>query len=98
VSGSESRGAGLAPNRRRILVRAWRRGLRELDLLFGPYADAHAGAMGEDELEEFERLMEAPDAHMLTWVMGFEPTPAEYDTPLFAKILRFRETGGATPR
>ena len=98
MPGSESRGAGLAPHRRRILVRAWRRGLRELDLVFGPYADAHVGAMPEDELAEFERLMEAPDAFMLTWVMGFEPTPSEYDTPLFAKILQFRETGGALPR
>jgi antitoxin CptB len=64
--------------------------------VFGPYADAHVGTMGEADLEEFERLMEAPDAYMFSWVMGFEPTPAEYDTPLFARIMRFRESGGGS--
>ena len=42
--------AGLDPRRRRILFRAWRRGLREMDLALGQFADAHLTELGEEEL------------------------------------------------
>ena len=95
MSGSGTAATGLEGTRGRIRIRAWRRGLRELDLVFGPYADAHVAAMGADDLAEFERLMEAPDALMLAWVMGFEPTPAEFDTPMLATIRAFRIASSA---
>ena len=72
--------------RRRLTVRAWRRGLRELDLLFGGYADAHGAALDEAGLAEFERLLDEEDAPMLGWMMGFEPVPPHIDTPLFRAI------------
>ena len=85
----------LGDARGRIRIRAWRRGLRELDLVFGPYADAHAALMDSNDLAEFERLMEAPDALMLAWVMGFEPIPAEFDTPMLEKIRAYRIASSA---
>ena len=48
--------AGLDPRRRRILFRAWRRGLREMDLALGQFADAHLTELGDAEIDEFERL------------------------------------------
>ena len=72
--------------RRRLTVRAWRRGLRELDLLFGGYADAQGAAMSDADLAEFERLLDEEDAPMLGWMMGFEPPPPHIDTPLFRAI------------
>ena len=81
--------------RRRLTVRAWRRGLRELDLLFGFYADAHVASLGETDLAEFERLLDQEDAPMLAWMMGFEPVPTEVDTPLFRAIRDARAPGKA---
>ena len=78
--------ANLDERRRRILFRAWRRGLREMDLVMGQFADANLAAMSESELNEFEALLDVPDPEVLAWITGFEPTPAEYDTALFARV------------
>jgi antitoxin CptB len=38
------------------------------------------------ELDEFERLLDAPDPSVLAWITGEEPLPADYDTPLFSRL------------
>jgi len=78
--------AALDERRRKILFRAWRRGMREMDLVMGNFADANLPAMSAAELDEFERLMEAPDPEVLSWITGEAPTPPERDTPLFARL------------
>ena len=75
MSGSMLSSAALDERRRRILFRAWRRGLREMDLVMGRFADAHLPAMSESELAEFERLLDVPDPQALAWITGEEPTP-----------------------
>ena len=84
--GSDLSSAGLDARRRRILFRAWRRGMRELDLAMGHFADAELPAMSAAELDEFERLLDAPDPSVLAWITGEEPVPADHDTPLFARL------------
>jgi antitoxin CptB len=86
MTGSAVSSAGLEPRRRRILFRAWRRGLREMDLAMGRFADAEIATMTDDELSEFERLLDAPDPDVLAWIMGDAETPPEFDTPLFARL------------
>jgi antitoxin CptB len=86
MSGSMLSSAPLDERRRRILFRAWRRGLREMDLVMGQFADANLAAMSEAELDEFERLLTAPDPQVLAWMTGEEKTPPEFDTALFARL------------
>ena len=86
MSGSMLSSAALDERRRRILFRAWRRGMREMDLVMGQFADANLPTMSDAELDEFERLMEAPDPEVLAWIVGERPTPAVHDTPLFARL------------
>ena len=86
MSGSMLSSAALDERRRRILFRAWRRGLREMDLVMGRFADAHLPTLSEGELAEFERLLDAPDPQVLAWITGEEATPPEFDTPLIARL------------
>jgi antitoxin CptB len=86
MTGSDLSSAGLDARRRRILFRAWRRGMREMDLVMGQFADAHLPDLSEGELDAFERLLDAPDPSVLAWITGEEPVPAPYDTPLFARL------------
>jgi antitoxin CptB len=90
MSGSALTSAALDERRRRILFRAWRRGVREMDLIMGRFADAHLPTMNEDELAEFERLLDVPDTQTLAWIVGAEEPPQEYDTPLFARLCGLR--------
>jgi antitoxin CptB len=86
MTGSDLSSAGLDARRRRILFRAWRRGMREMDLVMGQFADAQLPDLSEAELDQFERLLDAPDPSVLAWITGEAPVPADHDTPLFARL------------
>jgi antitoxin CptB len=86
MTGSAVSSAGLDARRRRILFRAWRRGMREMDLVMGHFADLEIAVMSEAELDEFERLLDAPDPEVLAWITGEAAVPSERDTPLFARL------------
>ena len=89
MSGSMLSSSALDERRRRILFRAWRRGVREMDIVMGRFAEANLRAMSERELAEFERLLDVPDPQALAWIMGEEATPPEFDTPLIARLREF---------
>jgi antitoxin CptB len=80
---------GLDPRRRRILFRAWHRGIREMDLIMGRFAEVHVGDMTEAELEAFETLMGLPDPDVFAWITGEQPPPTEYETALLAQLRDF---------
>jgi len=84
---------GLDARRRKLLFRCWHRGMREVDLIMGRFADAAVDALSDDELAEFERLIEVPDHDVLAWVTGEAAVPAAYDTPLFRRLRDFNRRG-----
>ncbi len=89
MSGSRRTSADLDPRRRKVLFRAWHRGMREMDLLMGQFADAEIGTMSDADLDEFERLIEVPDRDLLAWLTGEKETPTNYDTDVFRRVRAF---------
>ena len=81
---------------KKLKLRAWRRGFKEADLILGPFADSRAPSMSEAELEAFERLLEVPDQDLYAWIVGREPTPAEWRGPVMDMIQDFQASGRAT--
>ena len=78
---------GSSENRRkRLLFRAQRRGFKEVDLIFGAYAEAHLFALNAAGLDQFEALLTAPDQDVYAWLRSAEPIPAAYDNPVFAGL------------
>ena len=90
MSGTTISSEGLDARRRRLLFRAWHRGMREVDLITGRFADAHIATLSESEIDAFERIMDVPEPDLLAWVMGSVPTPADQDTPLFRRMCAFQ--------
>ena len=86
MTGSELSSADLDPLQRKLLFRAWHRGIREMDLILGSFADAHIALMSELEIEEFGNLLEVSDRDLIKWFTGESPVPADWDSPLFHKI------------
>lgn len=76
--------------RRKLLFRAWRRGIRELDLIFGTFADNHMATLTDAELDEFERLLDVQDLEMFAWITGTSETPVEYQTPMLDQLKNFK--------
>ena len=90
MSGTTRSSEGLDVRRRRLLFRAWHRGIREVDLILGQFADAHIADLSEAEVDAFERLMDVPEHDVLAWITGDAATPAEYDTAFFRRVREFR--------
>ncbi|KRE12923.1 hypothetical protein ASE66_20805 [Bosea sp. Root483D1] len=91
MSGSTRSSEGLDPRRRKILFRAWHRGMRETDLIMGRFADAQIGALSEAELDEFERLIEVLDRDLLSWITGEADVPENYDSDVFRRLKAFHQ-------
>jgi len=89
MSGSTRSSADLDPRRRKILVRSWHRGMREMDLIMGKFADKEIGALSTEELDDFELLIEVPDRDLFGWIVNGNEVPSNYDTPVFRKLREF---------
>lgn len=94
MSGHTRSSDGLDARRRRLLFRSWHRGMREMDLIMGRFADVYIGELSEDELADYERLLEVPDPDMLAWITGAAAVPAEHDSPLFRRLRDFHWRAG----
>ena len=81
----------LDTRRRRIRFRCWHRGMREVDLLMGQFADATIDDLPEAELDDLETLMEAQDRDIFAWLTGEAPIPAAFDTPVFRRLRGFHD-------
>jgi antitoxin CptB len=77
--------------RKKLKLRAWRRGFREADLILGPFADKHVSGWSEAELDWFEALLNEADQDVYGWILEREPTPAEFDGPLMNALKAFRD-------
>ena len=81
--------AALDPRRKRIRFRCWHRGMREMDLIMGQFADAQIAALDDTQLDDFELLIEVPDRDVLGWLTGEFETPGNYDTAVFRMVRDF---------
>lgn len=78
----------LDQTRRKLKFRAWHRGTREMDLLLGSFADQNINSFNEDQLKQFEVLLETPDPDIYEWCSGQSKPPEEENTPVMALLLR----------
>lgn len=62
---------------KRLRMRSWRRGIKEMDLLLGPYSDMRLAELTETELDQYELVLSQNDQDLYAWVSGKEPTPPE---------------------
>ena len=77
---------------KRLRMRSWRRGIKEMDLILGPWADERAAGLDGPALDTFEALLGENDHDLYQWVTArigegnARPLgPAAYD-PLLREI------------
>jgi len=73
---------------KRMAMRSWRRGIKEMDLILGPYADAHLAGMDTASLDVYDALLEENDQDLLAMILGQQDAPAQYGN-LLAEIGQF---------
>jgi antitoxin CptB len=81
---------------KRMTMRSWRRGTKEMDLILGPFADSSLAGLTAAELDLFDALLAENDQDLMAWILG-QSSPPEALAPLLqriAKAARTRLSGG----
>ena len=76
--------------RKRLLYRSVYRGNKENDILLGQFARAHIAEFDTEELDQYERLLSAPDNDIYDWVAGKAAVPPDSDSPVLRRLMSFR--------
>ena len=76
---------------KRMAMRSWRRGTKEMDLVLGPFADMHLGQMAEAELAVYDALLAENDQDLMAWLLG-QSAPPDHFRELLAQLSAFAET------
>ena len=72
--------------RRRLVFRAWHRGIKELDLIFGNFVEANQQNFNADDCAWFESLFEEQDHDVLAWVTSGENVPEKFSGPMMTRL------------
>ena len=76
---------------KRLKYRANHRGIKEMDIILGRFANAQLDGMDDDHLDDFERLMQESDRDLLTWFTHETPMPIEELAGIFSQVAEFLE-------
>lgn len=72
-------------------MRSWRRGMKEMDIIFGAFADHHLSALTDGDLDAYETLLLENDQDLYLWVTGAKTCPPEHA----ALVMRIAHAVGA---
>lgn len=53
---------------RRLKMRSWRRGMKEMDLILGHFADGPLAGLSEPEMDGYESVLNENDQDLYLWV------------------------------
>jgi antitoxin CptB len=53
---------------KRLRMRSWRRGTKEMDLILGPFSDSELERLTEAELDLYEALLTENDQDLYPWI------------------------------
>lgn len=70
---------------KRLRMRSWRRGTKEMDLILGPFADQDLTGLNADELDLYEALLNENDQDLYQWVSGQVAMP-EALAPILTRL------------
>jgi antitoxin CptB len=77
---------------KRLRMRSWRRGIKEMDLILGGFADAGLAGLDADMLDAYDRLLEENDWDLYYWVTGAQEAPGAH-AALIRRLAAFHKIG-----
>ncbi|OUS08308.1 succinate dehydrogenase assembly factor 2 [Rhodobacterales bacterium 52_120_T64] len=63
---------------KRLKMRSWRRGTKEMDMILGPYSDTEIAVLSAESLELYEALLDENDQDLYVWMSRQTLPPAEH--------------------
>ncbi|PZO66700.1 MAG: succinate dehydrogenase assembly factor 2 [Paracoccus denitrificans] len=53
---------------KRLGIRSWRRGMKEMDLILGPYSDTELALQDDATLDAYEAMLNENDQELYLWI------------------------------
>lgn len=75
--------------RKRLIHRSRYTGMKETDILLGRFAERHVPTFDSELLDQYERLLQAPDPSIFSWATGQEAVPPEHQNRVMDLLKRF---------
>lgn len=79
---------------KRLRIRSWRRGIKEMDLILGAFCDEELAGLPEDDVVLYEALLSENDHDLYGWVTGRAAPPARFKA-LIARIAAHAQGSAA---
>ena len=70
---------------KRLAIRSWRRGTKEMDLILGRFWDREGASLDPASLDLYEALLSENDQDLYLWVSGQSPAPDRF-APLIERL------------
>lgn len=68
-----------AENRlKRMSMRSWRRGIKEMDIILGHFSDDELAALDAATLDLYDEMLSENDQDLYQWVSGQQPAPERF--------------------
>ncbi|NND18751.1 MAG: succinate dehydrogenase assembly factor 2 [Silicimonas sp.] len=67
---------------RRLGIRSWRRGTKEMDLILGPFFDRCGASLADEAIDHYEALLAENDQDLYQWFSGQAAEPEVHSTIL----------------
>jgi len=77
---------------KRLRIRSWRRGTKEMDLILGPFADTGLAELDGAQLDAYESLLDENDWDLYYWITGAREAPGPHQA-MIEHIRRHRGIG-----
>ena len=71
---------------RRLSIRSWRRGTKEMDLILGRFWDAEGATLDDVTLDLYETLLSENDQDLYLWCSG-QATPPDRFAALIERVM-----------
>ena len=71
---------------KRLKIRSWRRGIKEMDLILGGYANGGFGDLSDAELALYDVMLDENDHDLFLWASGQERAPERFSA-LLQKVM-----------
>lgn len=70
---------------KRLRIRSWRRGIKEMDLILGAFCDEELAGLSDSDIALYEDLLSENDHDLYGWITGRGEPPARF-AELMARI------------
>jgi len=73
---------------KRLKIRSWRRGIKEMDLILGGFSDTGLAGLDDASMDAYEAMLDENDWDLYYWVTGAREAPDAHRAMI--EILRHR--------